>query len=153
MSISLVFEHVFDIRIDFEERHIFGPTPEGCGQGYVPAAGGTITGPRLSGRVVPKSGADFATVRPDGVVVMNAHYMLEASDGALIYVNNRGYLVPAPRSPDVDPRFAQPRYFRLTPTFKVATGPHDWLARTVIVGTGERHNDPDHSLFRYYAVL
>jgi len=38
-------------------------------------------------------------------------------------------------------------------------GPHEWLNRTVIVGVGQRRpklnpeDDPDHSLFRYYAIL
>ena len=46
----------------------------------------------------------------------------------------------------------QPGYFRLTPYFRVPEGPHDWLARTCIVGGAERRKDPDRSLFRYYAL-
>jgi hypothetical protein len=44
-------------------------------------------------------------------------------------------------------------YFRCTPYFRAPEGPHDWLNRTVIVGGGERHTAPDHTLFRYYAAL
>ncbi|RIV80619.1 DUF3237 domain-containing protein [Aurantiacibacter xanthus] len=140
-------EHVFDVEVLFgADRAIFGPLPSGSSQGYTPAIGGTISGPRLSGKVVPHSGADYATVRVDGVIELKAHYLLEADDGTRIYIENKGFLVrPAPGDP-------QPSYFRLTPYFRVPQGPHDWLERTVIVGGGERRTDPDRTLFRYYAL-
>jgi hypothetical protein len=141
-------EHVFDIEVLFgEDRTIFGPLPGGGSQGYTPAIGGTIAGPRLSGKVVANSGADYALVRDDGTIELQAHYLLEADDGTLIYIQNRGYLVRAAVGA------AQPSYFRLTPYFRAPQGPHDWLTRTVIVGGGERRSDPDRSLFRYYALL
>lgn len=141
-------EHVFDIEVEFgADRHMFGPLPGGGHQGYTPAIGGTISGPRLSGRVVPHSGADYALVRDDGTIELSAHYMLEAEDGTSIYIQNRGYLVRARKGS------SQPSYFRLTPYFRVPTGPHDWLSRTVIVGGGERRTEPDRSLFRYYALV
>ena len=149
-------EHVFDVTVTFgDDRAIFGPLPGGGSQGYTPPHGGTITGPRLNGTVVPHSGADYAHVRGDGVIELNAHYMMQADDGTLIYINNRGYIVPAPEGQGVtnDQGHPQPAYFRFTPTFRVPAGPHEWLARTVFVGSGERRRDPDHSIFRYYAVL
>lgn len=139
-------EHVFDIEILFgADRTMFGPLPGGGQQGYTPPIGGTISGPKLSGSVVPQSGADYATLRPDGVLELNAHYLLKADDGTLIYIINKGYLVPSGGG-------AQPSYFRITPYFRVPEGPHDWLMRTCIVGGGERRSDPDRSLFRYYAL-
>ncbi len=168
-SISLQLEHVFDIRIDFNERKIFGPVAGGASQGYVSVKSGIVEGPRLNGRVVDYSGADWATVRTDGVVELNAHYLLEANDGTLIYIRNLGYVYGAqPGSGTAAPsgrttaapssvagaQAVLPRsgYFRCTPYFRAPQGPHDWLNRTVIVGGGERRSDPDHSLFRYYAV-
>jgi hypothetical protein len=141
-------EHVFDVEVLFGgDRTIFGPLPGGGSQGYTPAIGGTIAGPRLNGKVVPNSGADYALVRDDGTIELQAHYLLEADDGTRIYIQNRGYLVRAAEGA------AQLSYFRLTPYFRVPQGPHDWLTRTVIVGGGERRSDPDRSLFRYYALL
>ncbi|KAG5735155.1 hypothetical protein E4T56_gene20226, partial [Termitomyces sp. T112] len=62
-------EHVFDIEVLFgADRTLFGPLPGGGHQGYTPAIGGTITGPRLAGSVVPHSGADYATAREDGTI-------------------------------------------------------------------------------------
>ena len=140
-------EHVFDVEVLFgADRGIYGPLPGGSGQGYTPAIGGTIGGPRLNGIVVPHSGADYATVRTDGTIELKAHYLLEADDGTRIYIENRGYLV-RPAAGEL-----QPSYFRLTPYFRVPEGPHDWLGRTVIVGGGERRADPDRTLFRYYAL-
>lgn len=139
-------EHVFDIEILFgADRTIFGPLPGGGSQGYTPPIGGTISGPKLSGSVVPHSGADYPLVRADGVIELNAHYLLKADDGTLIYIMNKGYLVPSGQG-------GQPSYFRITPYFRVPAGPHDWLARTCIVGGGERRSGPDRSLFRYYAL-
>ncbi|MEO8778644.1 MAG: DUF3237 domain-containing protein [Rhodanobacter sp.] len=151
MNEQLQMEHVFDIRIDFDMRKLFGPMVDGSQSGFTQVGGGTITGPLLNGTVVPHGGADWATVRADGVIDLNAHYLLETDDGTTIYIQNRGYLIPGDRPPG-STAMVQPKYFRVTPTFKVPVGPHDWLTRTVIVGTAERRSDPDHSLFRYFAV-
>ena len=35
--------------------------------------------------------------------------------------------------------------------FETPPGKHDWLTRTIIVGSAERRTD--HSIFDYYAVL
>jgi hypothetical protein len=99
-------------------------------------------------------------VRADGVVELNAHYMIQADDGALIYIRNLGYVHGPLRGRDqpLDEAPAIPGYFRCTPYFRAPEGPHDWLNRTVIVGVGKRvpklnaADPPDHSLFRYYAV-
>ncbi len=148
-------EHVFDITVFFgADREIFGPMPGGGSQGYTPAIGGLISGPRLSGKVVPHSGADYAVVRDDGVIELKAHYLLEADDGTKIYIQNLGYLIPSTddNSELNDQGLKQPSYFRMTPYFRVPKGKHDWLTRTCIVGGAERRTDPDHSFFRYYAV-
>ena len=148
-------EYVFEMRVDFRpERCIFGPLPGGGSQGYTPCASGTIYGPRLSGRVIPDSGADYAAVRGDGTIVVNSHYMLEADDGTKIYINNNGYLVPAPATGgEIVAGIKQPSYFRFNPTFVVPAGPHEWMGRTVFVGAGQRRANPDHSIFTYYAVI
>lgn len=143
-------EYVFQIKIDFSERVSF-QTPNGR-RAYVPAVSGLVEGPRLQGIVVPHSGADYA-----GNGRLNAHYMLKASDGTMIYINNTGYLYPADGRPidRNDPSWGGDRefYFRITPVFDTPVGPHDWLTRTVIVGTAQRHAKPDYTIFTYYAVL
>ncbi|MBI5439865.1 MAG: DUF3237 family protein [Deltaproteobacteria bacterium] len=148
-------EFVFRLRLDFGARVRLGPLPGGGARGFVPVVGGTIEGPRLTGEAVPLSGGDWPLFRPDGVVEFDARYLLRAADGTLISVHNRGFAHAPPEvakrieaGERVDPSL---NYFRLSPVFEVPAGPHEWLARTVFVGTGDKHRD--HSVFDYYAVL
>lgn len=145
-SLDVKLVHAFDIRMNFATRLIFGPISGGARQGYVAFKDGVISGPRLNGKLMEASGADWAVVRTDGVVETNAHYILEADDGTPIYIQNRGYIY------NTQPNAPGPAYFRCTPYFRAPIGKHDWLNRTVIVGGGERHENPDYTLFRYYAV-
>ena len=92
---------------------------------------------------------------------LNAHYMIQADDGTLIYIRNLGYvhgpLRGANQQPGEPP--AIPGYFRCTPYFRAPQGIHEWLNRTVVVGVGRRvpkinaSDPPDHSLFRYDAII
>jgi len=160
-DLALRYTHAFDIRINFDKRWTW-PISGGASVGYTSVgADCPVRGPRLNGRLVDYSGADWPIVREDGVVELNAHYLIEADDGARIYIRNLGYVHGPLREPeqlDGTPP-AIPAYFRCTPYFRAPPGPHDWLNRTVLVGVGARrpHRDPtdppDHSLFRYFAVL
>lgn len=161
--LSLRHRHAFDIRINFDRRWTTGAIhPGGPDFGYTSIGEGSlVSGPLLEGRLVDYSGADWPAVRADGVVELNAHYMIEAKDGTLIYIRNLGYVHGPLRTPDqsAEEPPAIPPYFRCTPYFRAPQGPHDWLNRTVIVGVGRRmpkvapDDPPDHSLFRYYAIL
>lgn len=154
---GLRLEHAFDIRINFDRRWTTGPIHAGGpGSGYTSVGvGSSVSGPLLNGTLVDYSGADWPVMRTDGVVELNAHYMIQASDGALIYIRNLGYVHGPLKRPDGQ---VLDSYFRCTPYFRAPEGPHEWLNRTVIVGTGARRpqlapdDAPDHSLFRYYAV-
>jgi hypothetical protein len=156
MSLEIQLIHVFDVRIDFHQRIVFDPMEGGGRQAYTSVKSGEVRGPRLNGKVLDYSGADWPVVRGDGVVELNAHYVLQADDGAHIYIRNLGY-VYGPRKPEEVARAAvntgERGYFRCTPYFRAPSGPHDWLNRTVIIGAGERHLAPDHTLFRYYAAV
>ena len=156
--------HAFSVSIFFKERVNIASVR---GRVFVPAVGGEVWGPRLQGRVVPYGGADFALGG-----LLDAHYMLEASDGALIYINNRGFMrqvgvapaarpVPAPLASGeaLDQRMQGtaladvPLRMRLTPTFDAPEGPHGWMNRTLFVGHGARFVNPDHTIFTYHEVL
>lgn len=154
---ALRHEHAFDIRINFDKRWTLGAVPGGTAYGFTSVgAGGTVSGPLLNGTVVDYSGADWPAVRGDRVVELNAHYMLLADDGTPIYIRNLGYVHGPIRASDQVTDI--PPYFCCTPYFRAPAGPHEWLNRTVIVGMGERRpksaasDDPDHTLFRYFAI-
>ena len=115
--------------------------------------GGTVSGPRLSGEVL-NGGGDWQVIEPDGLTRVEAHYFLKASDGTVIEVTNPGVRVADPqvieklaRGEDVDP---SAYYFRTTPSFKVAAGPHGWLRRSAFIARGVRR--PDHVLIDFYEV-
>ncbi|HSV58315.1 MAG TPA: DUF3237 family protein [Variovorax sp.] len=151
---ALHSEFAFRVRLEFGSRLRFGPLPTGGRCGYVAVIGGTVTGPRLQGKVVPHSGGDWPHLWPDGTIEFDARYLIEADDGTLIYVQNRGVAHASAAvqaridaGEPIDPR---DNYFRTTPVFKVAVGPHDWLSRTVFVGLGDKR--ADHSLFEFHAV-
>jgi hypothetical protein len=154
-------EFCFAIRLYFTRVNMLGDMPSGAARGAVYIDGGSIEGPRLSGKVLPGSGADWSLFRPDGVLATDARYMLEADDGTLILLYNRGYLWG--RTPDVIPRIqdwmfragpAVPNsefYLRAAPTFEVAKGKHDWLMRHIFIGLGDRFADGN--IIRYFALL
>lgn len=154
-------EFVFQVKLRFTRVQNINNMPTGAGRGAVYIDSGEIEGPRLQGRAVPNSGGDYALFRPDGVLAFDARYMLEAADGTLIMLHNRGYLwgrktdtmtriraMIFENGPAVD---HAEYYLRAFPTFEVENGRHDWLMRHVFVGVGERLTDGN--LIRYYALL
>jgi hypothetical protein len=148
-------EFAFRIKLMLGMRQKTGPLPQGSTRGFVSAAGGEIDGPLLQGRVVPNSGGDWALYRDDHTVMFTAHYMLEASDGTLIYMRNTGYRHASPevaaRQEALEPVDPSEYYMRVSPQFDTPVGPHDWLTRHVLIGTVQRQ--ADHSVFYYYKVL
>ncbi len=115
---------------------------DGARQRFVPITGGTVTGPRLTGIVMP-GGGDRQAIRPDGLTTIRAQYFLKAADGTVIGIDNPGVRVAAPdiiarltAGEDLDPSLY---YFRTTPVFDVVDGPHGWLRRSVFVCQGIRH--------------
>ncbi len=144
----------FTVRLDFGPRYRFGPVPQGYMTGFVGVVGGTVTGPRFSGKVIPNSGGDWPVIWADGTIEFDARYLIQAGDGTIVYVENRGL---ARASAEVQARVnaglpvsMAENYFRTTPRFTVASGPHDWLSRSLFVGLGDKH--AQHSYFHFYTL-
>lgn len=149
-------EHAFTISIDLAKPYWIRPSSRGEVRAAVHAAAGVVEGPRLNGRVLPMSGGDFPLVRPNGVIDFDARYLLEADDGAIIYLENRGYRWA--RSPEIAERMARNEpvepddyYMRVTPRFDVPEGPHEWMAKHVFVGVAEKI--PKANRIHYFVVL
>src|ERR1700761_3629165 len=80
--------HVADLSVAVAEPIVVGQTPEGLRR-IIPILGGRASGPRLTGEILA-AGADFQLFRADGVTILEARYVLRASDGPLIAVTNVG---------------------------------------------------------------
>ena len=97
---------------------------------HIPITGGIVSGPRLSGRILP-GGSDWALIRPDGMTRIEAHYTIEAEDGTLIYVVNTGLRISTPEAlAKVRQGEALPPeafYMRGAPVFDAPHGPHGWM--------------------------
>lgn len=156
MSVPLPrLEYAFTISLELTGLRWVAPTAIGVKRGAVYAASGIIEGPRLRGRVVPMSGGDFPLVRPDDVIDFDARYLLEADDGATIYMQNRGYRwgdeSVMERLRRNEPVGSDEYYMRVTPKFDSPAGPHEWLNRHVFVGTAEKV--PGGNRIHYFVVL
>jgi hypothetical protein len=148
-------EFAFTVRLVLRPAIWLRPTAVGAERAAVYLESGDFEGPAIRGRVLPASGADWALMRPDGVIDFDARYMLEADDGTPIYIQNRGFrwgdaevMAAMARHEPVDPsRY----YMRTAPKFEAPKGPHDWLNRHVFVGAGEK--TPDGNQIHYFKVL
>lgn len=90
----------------------------------IPITGGSVRGPRLSGRVLP-GGADFQLIREDGVVELVARYFIETDEGERVYVRNAGIAHAAGGA----------LYFRTAPRFETSCESLRWLMTSVFVAS------------------
>src|SRR5690606_1077116 len=86
---TLTLRYAFSLSLFFNERIRIASAYGGehTHRSYVAPIGGEVFGPRLQGKVLPLAGADYGCSRG-----FDAHYMLQADDGALIYIRNRGLM-------------------------------------------------------------
>jgi hypothetical protein len=148
-------EHAFSIGIELTKAHWLKPSSQGATRAAIFPASGVVEGPRLNGKVVPMSGGDYPLVRPNGVIDFDARYLIEADDGTIIYLQNRGYrwgseevMARLARQEPVDPH---EYYMRTSPKFDAPEGPHEWLSRHVFVGVAEKI--PKANRIHYFVVL
>ncbi|HEY5754967.1 MAG TPA: DUF3237 domain-containing protein [Steroidobacter sp.] len=131
----------FEAQVTVDTPLVIGPSAHGLRR-IVPIRGGEVIGPLLQGKVLP-GGADWQFVRPDGVLQIEAKYTLQAADGALIMVTNRGLRHGPPeviaklaRGEAVDPSLY---YFRTSAEFEAPLdSKHAWLNRALFIGIAQR---------------
>jgi hypothetical protein len=142
----------FEARVQLGPPLDVGPIPGGRRR-IIPVLGGTFTGSGMRGRVLPV-GADWQTVRADGLGELDTRYTLETDDGKLIYVQNAGIRHASPEVTAqlmagqlVDPSLV---YFRTVAKFETSAPELNWLMRSIFVGTGERY--PTDVLMRFWKL-
>jgi len=131
---------IFTIHAELAPMLHFGRTPYGERR-VIGILGGTVRGPKLSGRVLP-GGADWQIVRGDGAADIQARYTIESEAGARILVSSDGLRHGPPavlerlaRGDNVDPALY---YFRTVMRFETADPSVDWLNRILALARGQR---------------
>ncbi len=130
---------VAEAKFDFHpHRHLIGPAPDEIMLHYVVAAG-TFQGPRIELTAVANCGAEWDTVRGDGVILFESRHVLHtpaddlvcASLSGLYDVGDDGYVDALD-----DVLTAVPAEF--TARFYTGAQEYRWLNRALFVGQGRR---------------
>lgn len=123
------------------EPQMVTATPYGLRK-IVPVLGGTFTGERLNGSIMPTGGHDWAMTRADGALVLDVRLVLETDDGAQILMTYRGIRTgtPAVLARIASGEYVDPAeyYFRIVPFFETGSEKYAWLNSIVCLGFGER---------------
>lgn len=145
-------DYAFTARVALAPPVELGPV-EGGRRRFIAITGGSVSGPMLHAVILP-GGGDWQTIGQGGLTRVEARYLLKAEDGTVIELTNPGVRAA---SEEVTEKLAQgvpvdasAYYFRTTPRFSVAAGPHDWLMRHAFVARGVRL--PDAVLVDFYVV-
>jgi hypothetical protein len=150
---ALQTRYVFSLVIQIGAPIVAGDFGHGVRR-IVPILGGDVRGEGISGTIFP-CGADFQTIRPNGLTELEAKYAFEMDDGAIVYIENAGIrfgpkelLDRIAKGESVDPALI---YFRSVPKFETGAEKYRWLMENLFIGVGARH--PDRVIIDLHQVL
>jgi hypothetical protein len=136
-------EPIFRVHCEVADILDLGAAPFGHRR-VVNLLGGTVSGRKLSGRILP-GGTDWQIMAADGALDVHARYTVESDAGALVQVDSRGMRHGAPevlarlaRGEDVDPALY---YFRTVMRFETAHPSALWLNRILAIAKGAREKN------------
>ena len=147
-------EHVCDLAVTIAPPVEVGTTPLGLRR-MIPITGGTVTGPRLNGKVLA-GGADFQLILGGGTQAhLDARYVIELQDGTRVFVQNTALRVASldnsQRIMNGQPVNPDEIYFRCQPKLEATKPQWAWLSESQFIGTGRRA--PDGVFLSFYRVL
>ena len=136
-------EYVTSYIATLSEPEVIGPVAERL-RLNVYVTGGTVDGSKLKGKILP-AGADWLTIRTDGVGVLDARVTIQTEDDALMYAYYRGvadlgpdgyknFLEGAPPPPDGIS-------LRTNPWFQTAHPKYQWMTRGLFLNVGKAYLD------------
>lgn len=136
----MALKPLMELSIEVGPAHVTPDGPYGTRR-FIPVTGGSFTGERLSGRILP-GGADCQLIRPDGVAELDARITLQLEDGANILMRGVGLrhgsaqVMARLAAGEAVPASAY--YFRQSMLFEAPHGDWAWLNRLLALGIGER---------------
>lgn len=144
---------LFTLRLNAGTTQQIGETPLGK-RIIVPITGGTFEGDRLRGTIEP-GGADWMTLRPDGVTMLDVRVVLRTDDDALVMLTYQGLRHGPPevmvRLAAGDPVDPAEYYLRTTLCFETSAERYLWLNKIVAVATGRR--PPTGPIYEVFEVV
>jgi hypothetical protein len=154
MPPPLVTEFAFTATVQVGEPLTVDRTPDGVRR-YIPIVGGTVSGPLLNG-IVLAVGGDSQMIRSDGLVIVEARYMISTDDGILISVTNRGFRHGPPavmaRLMRGEHVAREEYYFRTVAQFEAPIGSrYASLNEYLFIGTAER--EPHAAIVHFYRLM
>jgi len=143
MTPQLSTRYVFSLAIKVGVPIVAGDLGHGVRR-IIPILGGELRGEGMYGTIFP-CGADFQTIRPNGFTELEAKYVFQMQDGAIVYIENIGIrfgprelLDRIAQGEIVDPGLI---YFRSVPKFETGAAPYRWLMENLFIGVGARYPD------------
>jgi hypothetical protein len=138
---ALNTEYAFTACVMVGSPLVVDRAPDGVRR-YIPIISGTVAGPGIHAKVLP-AGGDSQIIRSDGVIVLEARYMIQTDDNVTISVTNRGFrhasapvMAQLMRGEHVE---RDHYYFRTVAQFEAPVGSrYEELNKYVFVGTAER---------------
>jgi hypothetical protein len=124
------------VSLRFDKPDFVGETPEGIRVAFY-ALEGTLVGPKLRGKVLPRS-ADHLFIRPDGIAVVRVRAIVRTDDGAMLDVEYDGKLDLGEDAYDAARRQQFPPLPPLVMCPRVLTGSpqYKWLNRLQCLAVG-----------------
>ncbi len=124
------------------EIDVRAPVDLGGGRRFIAFEGGTFVGRDDLRGMVLEGGVDWQTVRPDGVIEIDAHYTLRSGSGETVEVRSRGVrkatesvFARLERGEEVDP---DEYYFRTHVRLTTSAPRLSFLNDLIAISTGRR---------------
>jgi len=135
-----VLAPVATIRVQVASANSLGAL-QGRERRFVPILGGSIEGAGLRGAVLP-GGSDIQLLRPDGLLEINARYVIDFGPDGQVMAHHRALR----RMP---PDTGGAVYFRGTLAFEAPEGRLAWLNESIFIASGQRRDQQvELALFR-----
>jgi len=141
---TIATDFAFTVRANLADVIVIGEMPRGLRR-FVPITGGTVSGPALSGSVLPLGG-DSQIAISDTVIEVDARYFIRTHDEVTVAVINRGIrrasasvMARLGNGEAVNP---EEYYFRAAPRFEAPRdSAYRWMNESTFVASAERERN------------